>query len=508
MKLRARHSDVTASEPVIMMNVDDCLKLGVDSSDRVRITAADSVVCAVTVSGSVIPKGTIGIPTYVLGRCGAVDGAEVDVVYSPLPESVRSIKKKINGLVLTDEEVGSIVDDIMNGNLSETEIIAFVSALNVNNSEIHEVAALTKSMAATGRIVDFGMSQIFDFHSLGGVSGNKITPIVVSIVAAEGLVIPKMSSRAISSACATADFVSTFCEVELDSEALVAAVRKANGVFACGNQDYAPVGRLIIRAERTMGIDPRPMMMASILSKKIAVGTTHLVMDVPVGRAAKIGTVEEAREFSSLLIGLGESLGMRIECVLSAGDEPIGTSVGPVLEARECISALETGEGNTAFIDKACSMAGAILEMGGCPDGKARALEVLRSGRAHAKFLEIVGLQNGDPGLKSSDLALGRFSKDIHAKRDGYVQYIDNPSIIAIAKAAGSPSDEGAGIFFLHKTGDTVREGEALFRIYAESESKLERAVESARSRRPMVVMPESVSRCPDDTVIERISSI
>ncbi len=503
MKLRARHSDVTASEPVVMMNIDDCLKLGVDSSDRVRITGRSSVVCAVTVSGSVIPKGTVAIPTYVLGRCGASDGEEVEVTYSPLPESVRSIKKKINGLVLTDEEVTSIVDDIMEGNLSETEIIAFVSALNVNNSEIHEVAALTRAMAATGRKVDFGMTQIYYFRRLGGISGNEITPFVVSIVAAEGLHIPKMSSRAISSACATADFVSTFCEVELDADTLVVAVGKANGVFACGNEDYAPVGRIIIRAERTMGIDPRPVMMASILSKKVAVGTTHLVMDIPVGGASKISTLAEAREFSELLIGLGESLGIRVDCVLSHACEPLGTAVGPILEARECISALEKGEGNPAFIDKSCSMAGAILVQSGISDGKSRALEVLRSGRAHAKFLEIVELQKGDPGLRSSDLVPGKYWKDIHAKRDGYVQHIDNASIIAIAKAAGSPSDPGAGILFHHKTGDVVKEGEALFRVYAESESKLERAVGSARSRRPMVVDAKFAGKCPEDTVIE-----
>jgi AMP phosphorylase len=506
MKLIARHSDVTASEMVVMLNRDDALKLGVDHTDRVRVTGGSTIICSVSITDSVAAPGIAVFPKNVMERCVLHDGDGVDVEYSPMPESVRSIRKKINGHRLDTEEINSIVWDIIGGGLSDKEILSFVSAFNVNNADLKEMADLTRAMAATGSRVDFGSDRVFDFHSLGGVPGNKITPIVVSIVASQDLVIPKLSSRAISSACGTSDFVDTFCDVEMDTATLIEAIKRAGGVFACGNEDYAPVGKTIIDTERPMGIDPRPMMLASIMSKKIAIGTTHLLIDIPMGKGAKIPDMETAEGFADDIIGLGEILGMHVECAVTYADQPLGRMIGPVLEAKECISVLEDPPNQSPVLDKACSMAGIILEMAGMKDGRARAEEILRSGEAHRKFLWIVESQNGDPGLTSDDMVPGPFVKDVHAKRDGYVQYIDNASMVAIAKGAGAPGDIGAGIEILHEKGDPVREGDALFRIYAENQAKLDRAVQSARSRRPMLVLENQVERAPSNMLLRRIS--
>ncbi len=507
MKLIAQHYDITMSEPVVILNRDDCLELGVGPTDRVLITGEKSAVSTIIVTDSFVEKGRIAISQYVMGKCGAESGEPVEVVYSPMPESVRSIRSKINGNELSKEEIDSIVNDIMAGNLSDKEIISFVSAFNINNSNLTEVAYLTRSMAETGQFVDLGVRPVFDFHSLGGVPGNKITPIVVSIVASEGIVIPKLSSRAVSSACGTSDYVDTFCDVEMDTETLVKTIKKHKGVFACGNEDYAPVGRKIIRAERPMGIDPRPMMMASIMSKKVSVGTTHLLVDIPMGEGSKIPDIDVAKEYAKDLIDLGSILGMHVECAVSRADQPIGRMIGPILEAKECVSILEECDGDFSVIDKACNMAGIILEMTGIKDGKTKAFEILRSGQAHKKFLEIVAAQNGNINLKSSELIPGSYVKDIHAKRTGFIQFIDNAGMIAIAKGAGAPSDLGAGIELMHKKGDFVEKGEVLFKIYADNQSKLNRAIESARSRRPMLVAEKSVQQLSDCMIIERIPS-
>ena len=507
MKLIAQHYDITMSEPVVILNRDDCLELGVGPTDRVLITGKKSAVSTIIVTDSFVEKGRIAISQYVMGKCGAESGEPVDVVYSPMPESVRSIRSKINGNELSKEEIDSIVSDIMAGNLSDKEIISFVSAFNINNSNLTEVAYLTRSMAKTGQSVDLGVRPVFDFHSLGGVPGNKITPIVVSIVASEGIVIPKLSSRAVSSACGTSDYVDTFCDVEMDTEKLMETIKNHGGVFACGNDDYAPVGRKIIRAERPMGIDPRPTMMASIMSKKVVIGTTHLLVDIPMGEGSKIPDINVAKDFAKDLIDLGTILGIHVECAVSCADQPIGRMIGPILEAKECIGILENGDGDASVVDKACSMAGIILEMAGEKDGRSKAYEVLRSGKAYRKFLNIVKAQNGNPDLKSSDLLPGAFVKDVHAKRDGFIQYIDNTSMVIIAKGAGAPSDSGAGIEMLHKKGDAVNRGDVLFRIYAESQVKLERAVESARSRRPMCVMEKPVEPLSDCMIMQRIPS-
>ncbi len=507
MRLTAYTSDITVSEPVVLLNSDDCLKMGVSMDDRVRITGKDSAISTVVISDSVIKKGVVAIPINVMKRCSAENGSEVEVEYYPMPESVRSIKKKINGMKLSRGEIDSIVQDIDEGNLSEKEIIAFVSSFNVNNADLTEVAYLTRAMVATGRTLDLRIRPVFDFHSLGGVPGNKITPIVVSIVASQGLAIPKMSSRAVSSACGTSDFVDTFCDVELDTEGLLRSIETNKGVFACGNEDYAPVGRRIIEAERSMGIDPRPMMMASIMSKKVAIGTTHLLMDIPMGRGAKVHDMATAEAFAKDLIDLGIILGVHVECAVSYAEQPLGRTIGPILEAKECISILESGDGDPDVIDKACQMAGIILEMSGKKDGYEKAVDILKSGKAHEKFMDIVVSQNGDPNLRSADLTPGRFVKDVHAQRTGTVQFIDNSNMVAVAKGAGAPIDVGAGIELIHKVGDSVSKGDVLFRIYAENQGKLDRAIESARSRRPMRVTENQTSPADGPMVLKRIPS-
>ena len=505
MKLRVRAADLTTYEPIVLLNAEDCLVMGVGPTDRVRIEGRNPAVATVTITDFPDIRGCISMPTNLLERCRVSKGDYVDVSYSPLPGSIRSVRKKINGGKLAANEIDSIVWDIFSGNLSEKEILAFVSAFNVNNSDIAEVAFLTRSMASTGHTVDLGVRPVFDFHSLGGLPGNKITPIVVSIVASEGLTIPKMSSRAVSSACGTADFIDTFCDVEMDADALVKAVNEAGGVFACGNEDYAPVGRMIIRAERPMGIDPRPTMMASIMSKKVAIGTTHLLVDIPLGRTTKTPDLASARDFAEAIRNLGTILGIHIECAITRADQPLGRAIGPILEAKECIEVLEGRDADPEIVDKACSIAGIILEMAGEKDGRARAEEILRSGKAHEKFLQIVKTQNGNPDLKSTDLIPGSFCKDVHAKRDGFVGYIDNHSLVAIAKATGAPFEIEGGIEMLHKVGDAVKEGDVLFRIYAGSKPLLERAIESARSRRPMAVVAEPPEITEGPMVVERI---
>ena len=507
MKLTVVESDAITSEPIVILNSDDCLNMGVGSVDRVRVTADSTFPAAVMMSDVSITKGYIGLSPYLMERCGAKEGEKVDVEYCPMPGSIRSIRAKINGASLDYDEIDSIVQDIMKGNLSEKEIIAFVSAFNTSNSDLTEVAYLTRAMASTGRNVDLGVKPVFDFHSLGGVPGNKITPIVVSIVASEGLVIPKLSSRAVSSACGTSDYVDVFCDVEMDSDKLVSTINKVGGVFACGNEDYAPVGSLIIKAERPMGIDPRPTMMASIMSKKVVIGTTHLLVDVPMGEGSKIEDRAMAEEFARNLRDLGTILGIHVECAVTRADQPIGRMIGPVLEAKECIGILENGTIEGPVADKACGLAGIILEMAGEKDGKAKAQKILSSGKAHRKFMEIVKEQNGDPNLRSEDLIPGAFVKDVHAKRDGYVQYADSRAMVAIAKGAGAPDDIGAGIEMLHRKGDYVKTGDTLFRIYADNEGKLARAVESARSRRPMYVCMDQVGKISKDMIIERIPS-
>lgn len=499
MILKVRYYDVDSSEPTVMIHDDDCLVIGVKENDRVSISGRSTAVALVSRSDTLIDKGTVLVPESVMKAIGVAEGDEVNVLYSQRPDSVRSIRRKMDAEKLSREEIEAIVSDILENKLSKIEISAWLTSLYINGMDIEEIADFTMAMANTGDIIKFDRAPVFDFHSLGGVPGNKITPIVVSIVAAAGLMIPKLSSRAISSACGTSDFVETFCNVEMEADTLKAVSEDIGGVFAWGgSMNLAPVDDMVIKIEHPLGINPRAQMLASIMSKKVAVGATHLVVDIPTGAGTKVPTIEVARAYARDLMDLGEKIGMHVECAITYADQPVGNAVGPKLEARECIRVLEGSQHPASVIEKACECAGIILELGGIADGASKARQILESGEAYSKFKEIVVAQGGREDLKADDLVPGQFTYDVVSNKSGYIHSIANKDIVAIAKASGAPSDKGAGLMIHKKKGQRVEKGDVLFTIYADNEAKLRRAKETAMKYPPMVI---------EGMLIKRVSS-
>ncbi|MBQ8179371.1 MAG: AMP phosphorylase [Candidatus Methanomethylophilaceae archaeon] len=499
MRLEVRYYDVDSSEPTVLLHDDDCVEIGVQENDRVSVSGPRSAIVLVSRSDTLVEKGVVMVPASVMAKCGIAEGDTVSVTYSQKPDSVRSIRRKMDREKLEKEEIEAIVEDILENRLSKIEISAWLTALQINGMDIEEIAHFTKAMANTGTIIKFDREPVFDFHSLGGIPGNKITPIVVSIVAAAGIMIPKLSSRAISSACGTSDFVETFCDVLIDADRLKRVSEEIGGVFAWGGgMNLAPVDDMVINIEHPLGINPRAQMLASIMSKKVAVGATHLLVDIPTGSGTKVPTLEVARNYARDLMDLGEKLDMHVECAITYADQPVGNAVGPVLEARECISILEGSKHPASVVEKACECAGIILDMAGIPEGAVRAREILESGAAYEKFMQIVVAQGGRPDLKSSDLVPGKYSFDLVSMKSGYIHAIHNKDIVAIAKAAGAPNDKGAGLIIHLKKGQRVEAGEKLLTIYAESEAKLKRARETAMKYHPMDV---------EGMLIKRVSS-
>lgn len=490
MKLKCKLMDVMSSSPMCGLDPADCLELGVKENDRIRIVGPRGEMSVLMMcTDEFVETGTVLVSSTILKRIGAKDGDEVNVYYSPSPESVRVIRKKMDGLKLDAKEIAAVVNDIYAGSLSNIEVSSWLTSLYINGMDLEEIAAFAKAMVDTGDRVPFDKGPIYDFHSLGGVPGNKITPIVVSIVAAAGLLLPKTSSRAISSACGTSDFVETFCDIEVSTDRLKEIGESVGGAFVWGgSMNLAPVDDIVIKIEHPLGINPRAQMLASILSKKMAINTNYLLVDIPTGAGTKIPTIEVAREYARDFMDLGEKLGMHIECAITYADQPVGSAIGPNLEARECIRVLEGEEHPASVIEKACECAGILLEMAGYQDGAAKAHEILKSGKAHQKFMEIVVAQGGRPDLKSSDLKPGAFKADIISSKAGYVHSINNKDLVSIAKACGSPTDKGAGILLMKKKGQRVEVGDLLFTLYAENEAKLERAKELAEKYSPILI--------------------
>lgn len=500
MKLEVRNYDLDTSEPTVLLHEDDCRSLSVSEGDRVRIAGTSAAIAIVSVSDTLVRCGTILVPPSVQRASGTAVGGSAEVTLSHTPESVRHIRAKMDGMHLPSESIRQVVDDVVAGRLSRIEISAWLTALYIKGMDTDEIAAYARAMAETGDELTFHDKQVFDFHSFGGLPGNKITPIVVSIVAAAGLTIPKLSSRAISSACGTADFVETFCRVDLDADEVRRISEETGGVFSwTGATDLGPAGDHFITVQRPLGIDPRPQLLASIMSKKVAVGATDLVMDIPMGSESKVPTLEDAKAYARDLMDLGDKLGIRVECAITYAKQPLGEAVGPILEARECMEVLERVPGHEDVIDKACICAGTILSMGGVRDGVGKAREILESGLAYEKFLEIVAAQGGKPDISSKDMVPGSHSAEIRAERSGFVRSLSNKAVVAVAKAAGAPSDKGAGVVLGKKLGMKVSEGDVLMTIYAEREDKLGHAVDVALEREPIGIEGMVIKRIGPD---------
>ncbi|TAL48155.1 AMP phosphorylase, partial [archaeon] len=461
-------------KPIVVMNADDSKELGIKSSERIWMRYGKKQTIAIANIATKSARGYVGVYDEVKNVLGLKEGVEIEIDLAKYPESLEHIKNKLKGRKLEREDIFEIVRDVIQSRLSEAEIAAFVTNLHDKGMDMGEAADLSVAMVETGQKLNFNGKIICDKHSVGGVPGDKTTLLVVPIIAAAGLTIPKTSSRAITSAAGTADRAEVLMPVDLEIEEIKDVVNKVGGCIVWGGALHlAPADDIFIQVEYPLSIDP--MLLPSIMSKKKAVGATHLVIDIPTGRGTKIKTIGDADLLAKDFIGLGKKLGIETQCAVTYGEQPIGYSVGSALEAKEAFEILTRAKRTPDVIDKAVNIAGMLLEMAGKQNGKELALDILKSGKAEAKMRQIMEEQGGEIGLKPEDILIGEHGVDVYADRNGMVMWIDNGTLVDAARKAGSPNDKGAGIALNKKLGDSVRKGERLFTVYAEKAPKLER---------------------------------
>jgi len=487
MQLKAAPLEIEAGGPlIVVMNEQDAANLGVISSDRIFLKyKKNHVICILNISKEDVP-GKLGLYREVTHRLGVSKGGAVIVEPARRPESLDHIREKVNGQRLTPWKIARIVGDTVERHLSDIELAAFVTALHVHGVGMEEVEALSRSMVRSGKTIDFGRSPILDKHSIGGVPGDKTTLIVAPMVASAGYTIPKSSSRAITSPAGTADRMEALAPVNLSFDRIREIVERVGACIVWGGSiDLAPADDLFIRIEYPLSIDP--LLLPSIMSKKKAMGSTHVIIDIPVGVDAKINTMGEAERLASDFIELGSRFDMHIECAVTEGSQPIGHNIGPILEAREAIETL-MGRGPHDLVDKATNLAGILFDMVGRENGKQMAHDLIAKGKALEKMREIIEAQGGDPEVSPEDLVPGKYTHDVPAPRDGRVLWFNNRDLARIARAAGTPGSKGAGVKLFAKTGDRVEEGKPMFRIYSESATKLENAVRMLETQLPIEV--------------------
>jgi AMP phosphorylase len=488
----------------VLLNRADARSIGVLDGDRVQVINVKNSISAaalVNITSTIEQQGTVGIYRITNERLHLEDDAEVEIREARRPASLDFIKKKMVGGRLTKDETLTIIKDVVSDDLSAAELMAFITASYINPLDMDEVEHLTRAMVETGEQIKFASRPIVDKHSIGGVPGNKISLLVVPIIAASGLKIPKTSSRAITGAGGTADLMEVLAFVEFSAGEVQQMTEKVGGVIVWGGAtNIAPADDRIIIQEYPFKIDARGQMLASVMAKKFAVGANIVVIDIPVGLHTKVATLAEGRKLAREFIELGERLNMKVECALTYGDIPVGHSIGPKLEVKEALRVLEGATKPNSFIQKSISLAGIVFEMSGKAargTGAAMAQEILTSGKALAKFRQIIKIQGGDPTVKSEDIVPGEHQYVVKAPVSGYIIEMNNRSLVTLARVAGAPQDLGAGILLHAKKGKLVKAGEPLFTLYAERNWRLQNAIEEGRRLMPVLVEGMLLDRVP-----------
>lgn len=421
----------------------------------------------------IVGPGEIGLGEQSFRRLALPEGERVSIAQAKPPLSLEAVRRKIGGDVLTDSEISSIIADIAAYRYSPMEIGAFLVACAAFMTT-QETLALTRSMADVGSQLHWHTPLVVDKHCVGGIPGNRTSMIVVPIVAAHGLTMPKTSSRAITSPAGTADTMEVLANVDLSADRMRAIVASEKAVLAWGGRmNLSPADDVLISVERPLRIDTFEQMVASILSKKIAAGSTHLVIDIPVGPTAKVRSQSEAVRLRKLFEYVAHKVGLTVNVVLTDGSQPIGRGIGPVLEARDVMAVLRNDvDAPNDLRERALMLAGHVLDFdpsltGG--RGYAQALELLASGKALATMERLIEAQ----GRQGATFKVGALKHEVLSQEDGTVAAIDCHLMARIARLAGAPMDKGAGIDLLRKAGEPVRRGEPLYRIHAQSETGL-----------------------------------
>jgi len=392
------------------------------------------------------------------------------------------VRQKLAGTRLDQTKLSEIITDIAGNRYSKTEIAAFIVAVSEAGLDRDEILYLTRAMVDSGQRLDWKENIVVDKHCIGGIPGNRTSMLVVPIVAAFGLLCPKTSSRAITSPAGTADTMEVLANVDLPMERLDQIVREQRGCLAWGGTaKLAPADDILISVERPLAIDSQAQMVASILSKKRACGSTHLLIDIPAGPKAKVRSMREAMQLRKLFEYVGDRIGLMTEVVITDGSQPIGHGIGPVLECRDVMAVLQRDpDAPHDLREKSLQLAGRLIEFdadvrGG--QGYDIARNILDSGRALAKMNQIIEAQ----GKQTQTFELGELTRDIPAAESGLVVEIDNLILARIARLAGAPMDKGAGVKLMKKLGDKVEAGEPLYRIYAQFPADFEFAIRYAQ---------------------------
>jgi thymidine phosphorylase len=493
--LKYKHLGIyTQNENVVYMRADchACISEGFEALTRIRIskTSDATIVASLNVINSdLLLPNEIGLSDAAAKKLNVAENETLHVSHLEPIDSLGFVRAKIYNKKLNYNAYKNIITDIVEGDYSNIHLSAFITACAGDRMDIDEISDLTRAMIASGAQLNWDKEIVVDKHCIGGLPGNRTTPIVVAIVTAYGLTMPKTSSRAITSPAGTADTMEVMTNVTLTTKEIKEVVASEGGCIVWGGTaQLSPADDVLIKIEKALDIDSEGQLIASVLSKKAAAGSTHVVIDIPVGETAKVRSPKMARQLKSHMEIVGKAVGLNVKVVITDGSQPVGNGIGPALEAIDILSVLKNQDNAPKDLKKrALILAGELIELSGkVAKGKGieTAKRILETGQAYNKFLAICKAQG-----RFTEPTLATYKIDITAEKAGVLKRIDNRKIAKLAKLSGAPKSKSAGIFMNVHLGEPIKENQLLYTIYAESKGELNYALEYKNNHNDIITI-------------------
>ncbi len=470
-----------------MINQKTAEQISLHVNNRIQIKKDKKKIISIVDISESLNKNQIIVSNEIVKNLNLKSGDSVEVEIAEKPHSIDLIKYKLKGNRLSKKEINEIVNDISKNTLTEPEIAFFISAVHDKGMSLEETKYLIQAMVKSGKQLRL-RGKVADKHSIGGIPGNRTTPIVVSICSSTGLVMPKTSSRAITSAAGTADVIETLCKVDFSIKEIKKILKKTKACFVWGGAlGLAPVDDKIIKIEKIIKVDSPAQLLASILSKKISVDSEFVLIDIPYGKSAKVSK-NKAKKLKIKFLHLAKKFDLKLEVVLTDGTHPIGDGIGPNLEMNDVIQVLKRDENRPKDLeDKSIMLSGKLLELTGKAKkgkGKELAKKILDSGKAFKKFEKIIKAQKG----RIKILKPGKYSYKIRARKSGKIKSFDNKLINGLARQAGCPEDKAAGICIHKRVNNQVKKHEEIMTVYSTSKEKLQHAINFYNKNKKLII--------------------
>lgn len=489
MKLKIKNFNWYAGKPVVFLNEKTAKKMNVFVDDRIVLKKQKKIYAIVDTFSKLVKQDEIGVSHELARILKLKTGSIISVEVAETSEASFLIKKKISGKTLSEKELEIIISEIVHNNLSDSEIAFFIAAEKLRGMKFEETISLTKAMIKTGAKLKFKGKYLADKHCIGGIAGNRTTPILVAICATVGLTLPKTSSRAITSAAGTADVIETISNVELPLKKITQIVNSKKACLAWGGSlGLAPSDDKIIQVERLLSLDIEPQLLASVMAKKIAAGAKHILIDIPYGHGAKIKDKSSAKKLGQKFHRIARHFDLKMKVTYTNGTQPIGNGFGPVLEMIDIIKVFENS-GPEDLKEKSIYLASELIKLCGIKNSYTKARESLESGRAYEKFKEIINAQNGKEDFEKrvKNLKLAKFKKIIPSPKSGKITYISNKGINSLCRILGTPETISAGVY-LHKHLEKIKKGDPMLTLYSESQAKMGDAVKFLKEFKPVEI--------------------